>query len=75
MSYLKNQVSGKKRKNGHINIELTINKIKELFSPIDHNHNDVYYTQEQIDNLTVITPDEIDEICGTTIEMASEVTF
>ena len=34
-----------------------------------------YYTKTQIDNYEFITVDDIDAICGTTIMMASEVTF
>lgn len=41
----------------------------------DHLHDDRYYTQEQIDSMEFITTDDINEICGTTIYMASEVEF
>jgi hypothetical protein len=47
---------------------------------IDHNHNDIYYTESESDNLFVskadlnaITNDEIDEICGASVTPASEV--
>lgn len=41
----------------------------------DHNHDDKYYTETEIDNMVFITVDDIDVICGTTIQIASEVTF
>ena len=31
----------------------------------DHDHNNIYYTIEQIDAMEFITVDDIDEICGT----------
>lgn len=34
----------------------------------DHNHDDVYYTQTEIDVMELITTDDIDTICGQTIE-------
>lgn len=42
-----------------------------------HDHNDKYYTKTEIDNLQLITVNDIDTICGTTIEVASDsgVTF
>lgn len=42
-----------------------------------HNHNDLYYTKEEIDNMELVTTDDIDLICGTVIQVAtaSEVTF
>ena len=40
-----------------------------------HDHDDKYYTKTQIDNMELITVGDIDTICGTTIQMASEVTF
>ena len=46
---------------------------------ISHDHADVHYTKTEIDNLELITADDVDTICGTTIEVASadnsEVTF
>ena len=44
---------------------------------LTHEHNDIYYTQTEIDNLELITADDIDTICGTIIQdaTASEVTF
>ena len=41
----------------------------------DHNHDNVYYTKEQIDGLELITVDDIDTICGANIQKASEVMF
>ena len=40
-----------------------------------HTHNDLYYTETEIDNMEFITVDDIDVICGNTIAMASEVEF
>ena len=45
-----------------------------------HNHDDLYYTKSQLDNLELITVADIDAICGTTIQVvvdasSSEVTF
>lgn len=42
-----------------------------------HNHSDLYYTKSEIDGYEFITTDDIDTICGTTIQVvsASEVTF
>lgn len=34
-----------------------------------------YYTKEEIDNLELITVDDIDTICGASIQYASDVTF
>lgn len=43
---------------------------------VTHEHNDVYYTKSEIDNMEFITPDDIDTICGNTIEVDNgEVTF
>lgn len=36
-----------------------------------HAHNDIYYTQAEIDNMEFITVDDIDAICGTTISFIS----
>ena len=36
-----------------------------------HNHNDAYYTEEEIDNMEFITINDIDTICGATIQYAS----
>lgn len=41
----------------------------------EHNHNDVYYTIEQIDAMEFITIDDIDAICGSSIVNANEVIF
>lgn len=45
---------------------------------INHNHNDIYYTKTEIDNIELITTDDIDAICGSTIQVATmnnEVSF
>lgn len=46
-------------------------------SDVGHNHNDIYYTKSEINNLELITVSDIDTICGSTIEIASDsgVTF
>lgn len=41
----------------------------------NHNHDTLYYTKSQIDNQTLITVDEIDAICGTTISYARNMRF
>ena len=41
----------------------------------EHNHDDIYYTKTQIDEMELITIDDIDTICGSNIVSASEVTF
>ena len=40
-----------------------------------HVHSDIYYTKEEIQNLELITVEDIDSICGSNIVSASEVTF
>lgn len=50
-----------------------------------HTHDDIYYTKTEIENMhytktevdsmEFITTNDIDTICGTTIQIASEVTF
>ena len=40
-----------------------------------HSHGDEYCSKEDLEELVLITPEDIDAICGTTIQMASEVTF
>lgn len=42
-----------------------------------HNHDDLYYTKTEIDNMELITVADIDTICGSTIQVATvnEVTF
>lgn len=52
----------------------------ELASAIStHNHNNIYYSKTEIDNMEFITVDDIDSICGTVIQIVnandSEVTF
>lgn len=36
-----------------------------------HNHDDLYYTESEIDNMEFITINDIDEICGASISAAS----
>lgn len=36
-------------------------------SDISHTHNDIYYTKTEIDNITLITVEDIDAICGSTV--------
>ena len=38
------------------------------YADAEHNHDDVYYTQDEIDSMVFITVEDIDLICGTTIE-------
>ena len=42
-----------------------------------HDHNEIYYTKAEVEALELITTDDIDEICGTMIQIAnaSGVTF
>ena len=44
-------------------------------APSSHNHDDRYYTKTEIDGIELITTSDIDAICGTTIQLASEVTY
>lgn len=46
-------------------------------SDIGHAHDDKYYTKTEINNMEFITVDDIDTLCGATIQVASasEVTF
>jgi hypothetical protein len=47
-----------------------------LDSAIDnHNHDDRYYTENEIDNMVFITTQDIDTICAGSIVMAREVAF
>lgn len=47
-----------------------------LDSAIDnHNHDDRYYTEDEIDNMEFITTQDIDAICAGSIVMAREVAF
>ena len=44
----------------------------------EHDHNEVYYTKDQIDAMEFITVEDIDAICGTTIQVSingDEVVF
>lgn len=40
-----------------------------------HDHDDRYYTEEEIDGMEFITTDDINEICGETVYNSSEVKF
>jgi hypothetical protein len=40
-----------------------------------HTHNDIYYTKTEIDNMEFVTVEDIDTICGTSIQMASSLEF
>ena len=44
-------------------------------SDTTHTHNDIYYTKSEFDSLELITVEDIDIICGGSIQMASEVMF
>ena len=41
----------------------------------EHDHNTLYYTKEEIDNFEFVTAEDIDTICGASIQIASEVMF
>ena len=50
-----------------------LDKLKTIFAyktdldkkaDINHVHNDIYYTKTEIDNIELITVDDIDTICG-----------
>lgn len=65
-------------------LETFISKTKEYTdavagSKVDASALDNYYTKTEIDNLELITVDDIDAICGATIQVTSlsdsEVTF
>ena len=50
--------------------------INALDSAIDnHNHDDRYYTEDEIDDMEFITTADIDAICAGSVAMASEVEF
>lgn len=79
MSTLRNYVSLSK-------LSTFLDNLKNLFATkaevskkadASHNHNDVYYTEDEIDEMEFITINDIDTICGQTIQVAtsSEVTF
>ena len=40
-----------------------------------HDHNDQYFTKEEINSFEFITPSDIDAICGRTVEYAENVEF
>lgn len=41
----------------------------------EHNHDGVYYTKTEIDDMEFVTVEDIDTICGATIQSANNVTF
>lgn len=54
--------------------------LKSLINELDtefknHNHDSVYYTRDQIDNMEFVTVGDIDTICGSTIQYAEDVMF
>lgn len=52
-------------------LQAEVNVISETVdnkADVGHNHDDKYYTKAQIDNYELITTNDIDTICGTTIE-------
>lgn len=61
----------------------TISDVTSLQTVLDgkaddsHNHDDRYYTEEEINNMVFVSTNSIDTICGQTIQVAnlSEVTF
>lgn len=40
-----------------------------------HDHSDTYYNKEEIHDLELITIEAIDNVCGSTIRSANDVTF
>jgi hypothetical protein len=56
-------------------IKTYVNNIASNKADSSHTHDDRYYTKTQIDNYELITVDDIDTICGGTIQAASEVNF
>lgn len=55
----------------------TLEDVVATKADTEHNHDDRYYTKAEFDAFELITVDEIDGICGATIQVASlnEVTF
>lgn len=60
---------------GESTIQALIKNIKASFAAITHRHDDLYYTKNEIDNMEHITVADIDAICGSNIQSASEVMF
>lgn len=60
---------------GENTVRAIIKNIKNLFAELSNGNDDVYLKKEEIENLEFITTADIDEICGATIQMASEVMF
>ena len=67
-------------------LSLFLDNLKNLFATKEevngkadsvHSHDDLYYTESEIDNMEFITINDIDTICGQSIQItnASEVTF
>lgn len=59
------------------NIKEYVDNAVDSKADTDHNHDEKYYLKTEIDNMEFITTDDIDSICGTTIQIAtaSEVKF
>ena len=53
----------------------SLQDVLDAKAEVTHDHNDVYYTKTEVDNMEFITVDDIDAICGQTIVKADEVTF
>lgn len=55
----------------------TLEDVVATKADAEHNHDDRYYTKAEFDAFELISVDEIDGICGATIQVASlnEVTF
>lgn len=47
----------------------------ESKADIVHHHNDLYYQKSEIDSLELITVEDIDAICGGSIQYAEDVMF
>ena len=45
-------------------------------APLSHDHNSIYYTKEQINDMEFIATSDIDDICNTNVVIAtSDTTF
>lgn len=56
-------------------IEDKIEEAVKLKSDTNHNHNDLYYQKSEIDSFELITVEDIDAICGGSIQYAEDVMF
>lgn len=72
----------KKRYLDENGVKTLVSSIKSYVSSVagdkidsNHDHDTRYYTKTQIDSMEFITTADIDEICGSNIVNASEVTF